>query len=96
MPFYLNLPVFIGKSPQKLFEFSLRYDLHSGRNKNFTHVKVYNDLQERLPHIAEELRQSGVTRWLLWREYLGAQAQGYRYSQFCEHLMRYLSKQGLP
>lgn len=50
------------------------------------------DLQERLPAFAEQLRQRGVTRWLLWAEYHEAHPGGYRYSQFCEHLGRYLRK----
>lgn len=32
-----------------------------------------------------ELRRPGVTLSLLWQEYLAANPEGYRYSQFCEH-----------
>ncbi len=34
--------------------------------------------------ISEELQQKGVTRMLLWQEYLREHPEGYSYSQFCE------------
>jgi transposase len=33
--------------------------------------------------IHQELKRDGVTLQLVWLEYLEAQPQGYRYSQFC-------------
>lgn len=41
------------------------------------------------PAIHKELSQKGVTLKLLWQEYRQAQAEGYRYSQFCEHYRRW-------
>ena len=46
------------------------------------------------PHFDRELSRTGVTRQLLWEEYLQAHPDGYGYSQFCEHYSRY--RQTLP
>jgi len=45
-------------------------------------------------HFDKELRRTGVTRQLLWEEYLQLHPDGYGYSQFCEHYSRY--RQTLP
>ena len=39
-----------------------------------------------------ELNKTGVTRQLLWREYLKAHPDGYSYSRYCYHLKHYLKK----
>lgn len=39
--------------------------------------------------IHKELRRKGVTKQLLWEEYLEGHANGYAYSQFCEHYRRW-------
>ncbi len=39
-----------------------------------------------------ELSRTGVTRQLLWREYLEQHPDGYAYSQYCYHLQRFLGK----
>lgn len=39
-----------------------------------------------------ELSRPGVTRQLLWREYLDLHPDGYAYSQYCYHLQRFLCK----
>ena len=39
--------------------------------------------------IHKELRRKGVTKQLLWEEYLESHANGYAYSQFCEHYRRW-------
>lgn len=38
------------------------------------------------PYFLSELKRTGVTRHLLWTEYLTQNPDGYRYSQFCFHL----------
>ncbi len=43
-------------------------------------------LKEKLTYIEKELKKPGVTRHLLWKEYLIEHPEGYRYSQFCYHL----------
>lgn len=42
-----------------------------------------------------ELRRVGVTRQLLWAEYLEENPDGFRYSQFCEHLRKAMGKRNL-
>lgn len=39
-----------------------------------------------------ELSRPGVTRQLLWREYLEQHPDGYAYSQYCYHLQQFLGK----
>ncbi len=49
------------------------------------------DFQERLSHFQSELKRPGVTRQLLWKEYLRVYPTGYCYTQFCEYLRRDLA-----
>lgn len=42
---------------------------------------------------SSELEKTGVTRQLLWQEYLGQHPDGYGYSQYCYHLSRYVKRQ---
>ena len=42
----------------------------------------------------QELRKTGVTNHLLWQEYRQEVADGYAYSQFCEHLKSYAGRNG--
>jgi transposase len=44
------------------------------------------DLQDRLPDILRELGRIGVTRQILWQEYIKENPSGYRYAQFCEYI----------
>lgn len=51
--------------------------------------KRFDDLQGRLPYIAEELsnkNKTHVTRYLLWEEYKQDNPNGYEYTQFCFHV----------
>jgi len=43
-----------------------------------------------------ELRSKGVTRMLLWQEYITEYPDGYGYSQFCEHYRRWGKTQEKP
>ncbi len=49
----------------------------------------------RLSGYVSELRRIGVTRRLLWEEYRKEEPEGYSYTQFCEHLSRYIASQKL-
>jgi transposase len=49
-------------------------------------------LEPRLSYYAAELRRRGVTRHLLWEEYRKDNPEGYRYTQFCEYIRRYLQR----
>jgi transposase len=69
--------------------------------------KAYdNDLQaleaERLRQITahfagaeKELSRTGVTRQLLWQEYMVQHPDGYSYSRYCHHLQQYLKNRDL-
>ncbi len=41
------------------------------------------------PQIAKDLTKVGVTRQLLWEEYLAVNPDGYSYSQFCYHFQQW-------
>lgn len=61
----------------------------------------YQVLLESYDYFCNELRRTGVTRWLLWSEYRQSHPGGYCYSQFCKHLQdlgqaRNLSMANLP
>ncbi|WP_426749853.1 IS21 family transposase [Myxococcus sp. Y35] len=42
-------------------------------------------------HVHAELKKKGVTKQLLWQEYLQAHPGGYQYSRFCERYGRWLA-----
>jgi transposase len=48
------------------------------------------DLQQRIPSLCDELKKPKATRMILWEEYLHQVPDGYSYTQFCEHLSRFL------
>ena len=52
----------------------------------------YTDLQQRIPSLCDELKvkKSKATRMILWEEYRQQVPDGYSYTQFCEHLSRFL------
>ncbi|MFZ6026007.1 MAG: helix-turn-helix domain-containing protein [Bacteroidota bacterium] len=47
------------------------------------------NLVQYLKYASTELTKTGVTRQLLWYEYLQTYPDGYGYSQFCYHLKAY-------
>lgn len=51
----------------------------------------YHYLLDQMDFFLEELKRPGVTRQLLWQEYKQKQEDGYQYSQFCDHLHKYLT-----
>lgn len=48
----------------------------------------FEKFKEKLPYFEKELARPHVTRHLLWREYLSENPEGYRYTQFCYHLLQ--------
>lgn len=46
----------------------------------------FEHLSSKLDYFQAELKRVGVTRKLLWEEYIILYQQGYSYSQFCFHL----------
>ena len=51
-----------------------------------------SDFEKRREYFAAELKRIGVTKQILWEEYLREYPQGYGYSQFCYHLSAYLQR----
>jgi transposase len=49
-------------------------------------------LEAFFPYVHKELRKTGVTRKLLWEEYLTKHPDGYRQSQFCEYYRRWMKR----
>jgi transposase len=54
--------------------------------------RQYSNFANDLNYYAKELKKVGVTRRVLWEEYLQKHPKGYRYTQFCHHLAQYLLK----
>jgi transposase len=52
----------------------------------------YQLLLKHFDGIERELSRPGVTRQLLWREYLDQYPDGYAYSQYCFYLQQFLNK----
>ena len=50
------------------------------------------DFDQRQAYFAVELKRTGVTKQILWEEYLREYPRGYSYSQFCYHLSAYLQR----
>lgn len=52
------------------------------------------DLESLFPYLICELRRVGVTRHLLWQEYITEYPDGFQYSRFCELLQEHSRTQG--
>jgi transposase len=50
----------------------------------------YVDFQQRLAYFFAELQKPKTTRMILWEEYNEQKPDGYKYSQFCEILSRFI------
>ena len=61
-------------------------DVVAHKSERYRHLLKHFEGAER------ELSRPGVTRQLLWREYLETHADGYAYSQYCYYLQQFLSK----
>lgn len=51
-------------------------------------------LESQFSYLFSELRRVGVTRQLLWQEYINEYPDGFGYSRFCEVLQEHIRKQG--
>jgi transposase len=51
------------------------------------------DLEALFPWVKEELKRTGVTRFILWGEYRKRYPEGYSYSQFCWYYQQWLNAQ---
>lgn len=61
---------------------------HAG-NPAYKDDKRYEQLQEKMEYILDQLKSKGVTKYLLWEEYRNENPQGYSYSQYCWHIQQY-------
>lgn len=64
-------------------------------DKQIAKTKRHYDLVQYFVNHANELSKQGVTRQLLWTEYLSLHPDGYGYSQYCYHLSGWLNKQDI-
>lgn len=53
----------------------------------------YSELLALFPNYSKELKKKGVTKQLLWEEYLKDHPNGFRYSQFCHHFHCWIQAQ---
>ena len=60
------------------------YEVYRPENQNI-HPRD-KDLQDRLPGLIKELGRVGVTRYLLWEEYIAQYPNGFGYSTFCRRI----------
>lgn len=59
---------------------------HTGSPAYKNDNERYHQFVSRLDYFLSELKRPGVTRHLLWEDYLHSHPKGYRYTQFCFHL----------
>lgn len=55
----------------------------------------YRYLLSLFPYFKEELKRTGVTRFLLWEEYKRRRSGGYAYSQMCYHYQQWIVSQNV-
>src|SRR5687768_3968656 len=55
----------------------------------------FEQLMIHFRYAEEELSKTGVTRQLLWQEYMQQHPDGYVYSHYCHHLNQYLKNKDL-
>lgn len=60
--------------------------LYPSNTAAITDQNRHNYFCSQVPYFLSELKRTGVTRQLLWTEYISQNPNGYRYSQFCFHL----------
>ena len=89
--FYVSLFKDTGKDYNALYELKdgdLKAEINRLKQVEIAEVPdpraIYFNLQ--VPYFISELKQVGVTRQLLWQEYLKLYPGGFRYSRFCELL----------
>ena len=68
----------------KLEDYELSKKFHIG-NPAYKQSR-YDHFKNKLDYFQKELKRTGVTRQLLWEEYIAKDPLGYKYSQFCHHL----------
>jgi transposase len=79
----LTLSQLLGLNDIDLVKFV--YPEQATRVKQDARASIFDS---QLDYFLKELKRTGVTRKLLWQEYLKEYPQGYEYSQFCERLSK--------
>jgi len=74
----------------KMDDLALEDILHRQVTLSASHVE---EVKELFPSMREELRRTGVNRFVLWGEYRKRYPDGYSYSQFCWHYHQWLKAQ---
>lgn len=93
-------------SVRKYLSLLTSHDAAGGGDKMLADTAYGNDsiahdaqrLQQLINHFAfaqGELQKTGVTRQLLWQEYIEGHPDGYVYSHYCYHLNQYLKNRDL-
>jgi len=89
---YVKLILRLNKSTEELLKLtdeelsSLVYDEPPSAELD----RKFADFQQRIPGLCDELNKPHTTRMILWEEYRQMVPEGYGYTQFCEHLGRFL------
>ena len=89
---YVKLILRLNKSTEELLKLtdeelsSLVYDEPPSAELD----QKFADFQQRIPGLCDELKKPHTTRMILWEEYRQMVPEGYGYTQFCEHLSRFL------
>jgi len=65
------------------------------KDSSLVEQERFNHFERQVDYWINELRRTGVTRHLLWQEYLTRYPNGYAYSQFCEHLRKRIGAKDL-
>lgn len=89
---YVKQLIFINKSHKQLLDCD-NQELASLLLNESSIVKKdhrYDDLMHLLPSLCDELNKAKVTRMVLYEEYRLRRPDGYSYTQFCEHISRFL------
>ncbi|HXC06619.1 MAG TPA: IS21 family transposase [Bacteroidia bacterium] len=82
------------ESKDHLSDKDLAENAYNNEQQDSQTQRHYDLVQHFIAHV-KELGKPGVTRQLLWTEYLLQHADGYGYSQYCHHLGGWLNKQDL-
>jgi transposase len=88
---YLSKLASVSLGPQELLQLEdpvLENKFHAG-NPAYKDIR-YVHLKGKLDYFRSQLKDVGVTKKLLWEEYIQGFSQGYSYSQFCFHLHQQL------
>lgn len=92
---YIQLAQGAGHTPEELLQLDDEA-LESILCKNVPVDRAHFDqLHELFPWMREELKRTGVNRWVLWGEYRQRYPTGYSYSQFCWHYQQWLQQQNV-